>query len=223
MKKGLVGALFLLLIFCVAGCSSASETTPTAASAPTASAETQETKEARRISQEMIKLESEGLGFGTGTFERGAIPAGEYVFLVLSEDNGYYEEDDASGSILANQNFDSFGYVTVNGAGNVKIRGALISANTMSRLGVSGAKELYEKLHYASVGSGYNQSGIYKVGADISEGTHTIKSLGGSGYYAVLSGPVGKNEIIINDNLSGSATVELMEGQYLELRRTEYK
>lgn len=210
-KKPLLVALIALICgILLAGCgSSSSSTTPTATPAATPMSE------AAKIATEMIQLQSEGLAFGDGSYAKDKIPAGDYVFICLL-DTGYFEEDDMSGSILDNQNFDSFGYVTVKGAGNVKIRGSMVSVSALNRLGASGAKDLYEKLHETGT---YNQAGMYKVGVDIPEGVHTVTSMSGQAYYEVMSGPVGNSEIVSNDNFTGSASVDLAAGQYIDIHR----
>lgn len=217
MKKGLVGALFLLLIFCVAGCSSASETTPTAI--PTVSPTPTAVTESAKMIDAIVSLQDEGLSFDSGNYSKGQIPPGEYIFISLGESGRYYSEQDMSGSIIDNQNFASFGYVTVQGVGNVMSTGCLVSVNALGKLGASGAKDIYEKMYGMK---NYNQSGYYKVGVDIPEGVHTLNSLGGKGYYALLSGPVGNKEIISNENFNGAIDVEMTAGQYLELNRASF-
>lgn len=217
MNRKTLLIIALISLICgvlLAGCgSSASKSTPTPS--PSATPATSAVSESQKIADKMIELKYAGFSFGTGTYAKGAIPAGEYAFVAL-EDTGYYEEDDMSGSILDNQNFDSFGYVTVQGAGNVKVRGALVAVSALNRIGVSGAKDIYEKLYGVS---GYNQAGMYKVGVDIPEGVHTVTSMSGQAYYEVMSGPVGNSEIVSNDNFTGSASVDLAAGQYIDIHR----
>ncbi len=62
---------------------------------------------------------------------------------------------------------------------------------------------------------------MYKVGIDIEAGRYILESLG-SGYYAVLTGPVGNNDIVDNDNFNGKATVTIKNGQYLQLSRAKF-
>ncbi len=119
-----------------------------------------------------------------------------------------YCEKDASETIIDNENFDSFGYVKVHSAGNLTTSGALISISAFDKLGVSGAKEIYEKLNGQV---DYNQSGYYKVDVDIPFGKYVVESIN-QGYYAIMSGPVGKSNIVNNDNFSGKATINLKNG-----------
>ena len=224
----LLFSVVLISLICgilLAGCgSSASKSTPTPSPSATASPipsnlewKTPEPTGSAKIVKDIVALEKESLAFDAGTYAQGKIPPGEYAFLSLGDTGHYYSEEDLSGAIIDNQNFTSFGYVTVQGVGNVTTRGCLVAVNALDRLGVTGAKDLYEKFN--DMPGGYNQSGFYKIGVDIPEGTHTVTSMGQRGYYAVLSGPVGNRQIIQNDNFDGSAAVEMTAGQYLELNR----
>lgn len=51
---------------------------------------------------------------------------------------------------MDNENFDSFGYVYVRGAGNIQTRGVLIRVDAFEKLGVKSAKEIYEQLNDAT-------------------------------------------------------------------------
>ena len=176
-----------------------------------------ELTESEKMIAELYKLLDEKLVFDTGNYIEGEIPEGEYAFVKMSEGSGYYEEDDASGEIIDNENFSSFGYVKVHGVGNLETRGVLINVSAFERLGVSGAKEIYEKLNNKS---DWNQSGYYKVGFDIEPGKYILESIG-NGYWSILTGPVSSNDIVSNDNFNGKATVNLKNGQYLELNRAK--
>lgn len=85
----------------------------------------------------------------------------------------------------------------------------------LDQLDVTGAKELYEVLNGVE---DYSDSGWYKVGADIEPGKYVLESYG-SGYVAVMSGPVGNSDILTNDNFDGRYSVHLQEGQYLTISR----
>jgi len=213
-------AILTFLMSLITGCDSKTSTAePTATASPTPSNlewKSPEPTGAVKLAQDIVALEKESLSFEAGNYEKGKIPPGEYIFISLGKSAQYYSEEDLGGSIIDNHNFPTFGYVSVLGAGNVTNRGCLISVNALERLGVSGAKQIYEMINNVS---GYNQSGMYKVGVDIPEGTHTITSLGNDGYYAILSGPVGNNEIADNKIFNGSVTLDLTAGQYLELNR----
>lgn len=163
----------------------------------------------------IIDLIDEGLAFDTGDYVKGDIPKGEYVFVKFEGSGSYYSEVDGAGNIVDNENFDSFGYVQVHESGDIETGGVLIDIESIDRLGVSGARELFEVLNDVEE---YDESGYYKVGFDIDPGEYSIESYG-SGYIGVMSGPVGNSEIIENDNFSGSYTVTIKDGQYLTLSK----
>lgn len=164
---------------------------------------------------DVVELIDQGLAFDTGSYIKGDIPEGEYAFITFEGSGEYYSEEDASGNIIDNENFSSFGYVQVHEAGNVETRGVLVKVEALEELGVSGAKELYEIMNGIE---NYSDSGWYKVGVDIEPGEHIIESYG-SGYVAIVSGPVGNYDIIKNDNFDGQYSVNLQEGQFLNISR----
>ena len=163
---------------------------------------------------ELVKMIDEGLVYDSGSYVKGEVKAGEYAFVKFGGAGSYYEELDLAGNIIENENFDSFGYVKVLQTGDLTTRGVLINVSAFKRLGVSGAKEIWEILNDVK---DYNQSGYYKVGYDINPGKYIVETLGGDGYYAVMSGPVGKSKIIRNDFYSGKKTVSISKGQYITL------
>ena len=160
----------------------------------------------------------EKLAFDTGNYIKGDIPAGEYAFVKFSGSGAYYSEEDSAGNIIDNENFDSFGYVKVHAAGNLTTRGVLISINAFEKLEVSGAKQIYEILNNQT---DYHDGGYYKVGVDIPAGQYVLESYG-SGYWAVMTGPVGSSDIVDNDNFNGRASVNVRDGQYLTISRSSY-
>lgn len=179
-------------------------------------------KKALTESEKMIvkisSLVDEGLAFDSGDYIKGDIPAGEYAFIKFSGSGEYYSEEDSAGNIIDNENFDSFGYVKVHAAGNLTTRGVLVSINAFERLEVTGAKQLYEILNNQT---DYNEGGYYKVGIDIPAGQYILESYG-SGYWAVMTGPVGASDIVDNDNFNGRVSVNIKNGQYLTISRATY-
>ena len=153
--------------------------------------------------------------FDTGSYVKGDIPTGEYAFVPFDGSGQYYSEEDTAGNIIDNENFDSFGYVHVQGAGNIKTDGVLIKTEAFEKLDAKSAKEIYEKLNNVS---DYKESAIYKVGTDIAPGAYTIESYG-EAYVEVMSGPVGDSDIIDNENFKGKYSVTVSEGQYLKVSR----
>ncbi len=165
--------------------------------------------------EDITDLFADDLAFDTGSYIKGDIPKGEYAFVTFDVSGEYYSEEDAGGNIIDNENFDSFGYVEVHEAGNIDNNGVLVKVDALDELEVSGAKELYEILNDTE---DYMDSGWYKVGVDIDPGEYVIESFG-DGYVAVVSGPVGNNEIINNENFNGRYSVNVQEGQYLVISR----
>ena len=165
----------------------------------------------------IVKLIDEGLVYDIGNYIKGDITPGDYAFIKFCGSGSYYCEKDAANNIVDNENFDSFGYVKVHGVGNLVTRSALVNVSAFEKLGVTGAKQIYEILNNQK---DYNQGGYYKVGADIEPGNYVIESIGRSGYYAILSGPVSNSKIIDNDNFSGRVAVNLTNGQYIKITRS---
>lgn len=174
-----------------------------------------ELTESEKISLKILDLFEQKLAFDSGDYIKGDIPAGEYAFVKFSESGSYYCEKDAAGNIIDNENFDSFGYVKVHAIGNLTNYGILINTSAFEQLGVTGAKQIYELLNNQT---NYNQAGYYKVGVDIEPGQYVIESFG-SGYWAIMTGPVSASDIVDNDNFNGKASVTLRNGQYITISR----
>ncbi|NML30048.1 hypothetical protein [Paraburkholderia antibiotica] len=155
-------------------------------------------------------LLTSGSTFKPGSYAKGIIPKGEYIFV--SKDGGYFSEE-LNGQIIDNENFPSFGYVYVHGIGDIKNDGYLISPSAVQKIGYVGALDVYQAMNRQT---GYNFSGTYKVGVDIPAGRYTLESAGDA-YIAVVTGPLGKGEIVWNDNFNGSRTANLSIGQYLQV------
>lgn len=164
---------------------------------------------------EIVSLMDEKLAFDVGNYIAGDIPKGEYAFVKFENSGSYYSEKDIAGNIIDNENFDSFGYVKVHAIGNLETQGILINVNALNKLNVSGAKELYEILNDKT---DYNQGGMYKIGVDIPAGNYILESIG-SGYVAVLSGPISDYEIIDNENFNGKYSISVKNGQFLQINR----
>ncbi|MCI9084185.1 MAG: hypothetical protein HFH46_01040 [Bacilli bacterium] len=177
--------------------------------------EKKELSESQKMIVKITDLMEEKLVFDTGDYVKGEIPSGEYAFIKFDGSGSYYSEEDAGGNIIDNENFDSFGYVKVHGAGNLTTRGVLININAFEKLGVESAKQIYETINEQE---NYNQAGYYKIGVDIPAGKYTVESLG-SGYYAIMTGPVGDSDIVNNDNFNGKKEFIVNNGQYLNLSR----
>lgn len=153
--------------------------------------------------------------FDTGNYVKGDIPAGDYAFVSFQGSGKYYSENDTANNIIDNENFDSFGYVSVHGSGNLETQGLLVNTAAFPQLGVTGAKQIYEILNDVQ---NYAGAGFYKVGADLPAGKYTVQSQG-EGYVAALSGPVGNREIIDNQNFNGRYSESVTNGQFLSISR----
>ena len=222
MKKILPMGLILLILFTITGCGLSDyndyyneDNSNYYDSSTDDKKETKELTESEKMIVKIMALTDEKLAFDTGEYIQGDIPAGEYAFIKFSGSGSYYSEEDAAGNIVDNENFASFGYVKVHSVGNIKTRGVLISTSAFERLGVKSAKEIYEILNNQN---NWNQSGYYKVGVDIDPGRYVVESIG-RGYWAIMTGPVGSSDIVSNDNFNGKSSINLLNGQYLELNR----
>ncbi len=182
--------------------------------APPTITQKKELTEREKMILKVSELFDKDLAFDVGSYVMGDIPKGEYAFIGINSSK-YYCEEDAAGNIIDNENFQSFGYVYVHGLGNIETRGVLVSVSAFADLGVNGAKQLYEIINEQP---NYTQSGMYKIGVDIPAGIYTVESTG-KGYFALLTGPVGNNDIIDNDNFTGRKQISASSGQYLELNR----
>lgn len=230
MKKKIISVvLILLIIFTITGCdssnssnenytknnSSSNSNSSSSNSSSTNKQENKELTEAEKMTIKIVALFDEKLAFDTGSYIQGDIPAGEYAFIKFDGSGSYYCEKDGSGNIVDNENFDSFGYVKVHSVGNLETKGILINVKAFEKLSVKSAKEIYEILNNQN---NWNQSGYYKVGIDINPGRYIVESIG-SGYWAIMSGPVSSSDIVDNDNFNGKAAINLSNGQYLKLSR----
>lgn len=209
----------IIILFIIIGISSSSTQSNNEVSESTKT--TQETKKEEpkaKTDKEIMTEDIAGLidakeAFDIGSYVKGDIPVGEYAYVPLDSNGKYYSEEDSAGNIIDNENFDSFGYVYVQGAGNLQTQGVLIKSSAFKKLGVSGAKEIYEKLNNIP---DYKESAMYKVGVDVSPGTYTLKSYG-EGYVEVMSGPVGNSDIVDNEIFNGKYSVTVSVGQYLKV------
>ncbi len=193
--------------------SQASETSQTAQETKN---EEPEPKTAKEIMfDKVLGLMDSKEAFDTGSYVKGDIPKGEYAFVPFDGSGKYYSEEDSAGNIIDNENFDSFGYVYVQGAGNIQTQGVLIKVGAFKELGVKSAKEIYEKLNDVK---DYKDSAMYKVGTDIAPGTYTIESYG-EAYVEVMSGPVGNSDIVDNEIFNGKHSVSVSAGQYLKVSK----
>lgn len=217
--------IFITLALLLAGCGAdsfqpsepaeASKEAEVAADSETAAAEeVVEETPVQKTLNELVTLVESGKAFDVGSYIPGDIPEGEYAFIPLTADGGYFAEKEMSGDILDNENFDSFGYVYVAGVGNVQTDGVLIKEEDVTALGFANAKELFELLTSTDLQMG---SAYYKVGKDIPAGTYVATAEAGDGYVAIMSGPIGKSDIVDNEIFTGRFQFTVQDGQYLKL------
>lgn len=224
IKKIVLVAIFVIIIIfaiCILASRSSKETLSKHendnTSIVTTTTKPKELSESDKMLLKIVGLMDDKLTFDTGNYIKGDIPSGEYAFVKFSGSGSYYSEEDAAGNIIDNENFDSFGYVKVHGIGAITTRGVLINVSAIEQLGVTSAKEIYQILNNQE---NYNQGGYYKIGVDIPAGKYILESIG-SGYYAIMSGPVGNSDIVDNDNFNGRAEINVREGQYLKISRAQ--
>lgn len=155
-------------------------------------------------------------GIKSGMYKVGQdIPAGEYKLYSTEKSItglSYFEiAKDSSNtfeSIIANDNFYSFTYVTVKDGQYFKFTDA-------RAVPVKDAKP-YEPEN------GRYSNGMYKVGFDIPAGEYQVfpeeNSSLGYGYYEITSGSNHTlDDIVANDNFEDPRYITLKEGQYLKL------
>ncbi|MCG4586923.1 hypothetical protein L0P56_15650, partial [Anaerosalibacter bizertensis] len=114
---------------------------------------------------------------------------------------------DSSGSlesIVCNDNFKNFTYITVNDGQYLELKGCY-------------AIPVDEAPKYEAKDGKYEE-GTYKVGVDIPAGEYKVVSNGGNSYVEVSKDSLGTFEsIITNDNFSNDKYITVSDGQYLKI------
>lgn len=142
-----------------------------------------------------------------GMYKVGAdLPAGEY--LMYASGSAYFEvASDSKGtldSIVANDNFTSTRYITVENDQYLEIKNAKML--------------LSSKAEPQKPTNGEYKNGMYKVGTDIQPGEYKVAAVSGSGYFEVDSDSYESlDSIVSNDNFQGEKYVTISSGQYLKL------
>ena len=136
--------MLILIISVCAGCSKNDNSSDN--SSQTAIAENNAKQNEQKQFIEKIKdLIRNGQAYDAGEYKMFEIEDGQYAFINFNG-NGYCKinfSDDVRGW----ENFVSFGYVQILKGDSVKTKGILINCESLEELGVSGAKEIYEKMH----------------------------------------------------------------------------
>lgn len=152
------------------------------------------------------------------------IEAGEYILVgnstykigdVSDKNFGYYaicnkkECNVENGDVEISNKFIDKAYVIVKDGQFLKVKHAKLY----------NAKEYKSTVENSiSYSSNYSFSTYYKIGYDLSAGTYTLD--GDDFYYSICTKPsckisIDENEIIDNNNVKGSSTITVKDGQYL--------
>lgn len=144
--------------------------------------------------------------YSEGQYKIGTdMPSGEYI-LFSTSGNGYFSvTTDANGDdIVFNDNFDVNSIVTVHDGEFLKL----------SRAFAVSTVDFYSEYTIVTDSPGV----MLKVGKDLYAGEYKIKATSDSGYYCIYADSR-HNDIVSNDNFSGSRYIEVADGQYLVLSR----
>ncbi len=154
----------------------------------------------------------EGAAFAPGYYEGRMIKPGEYVFASQEEGLHYFGEQLVTGESFASEIFNTFGYVNIQGLGNVETGGYLINTAAFNETKWQGARDFYAALTNRT---GYSGSGMYKVGVDIAPGNHVLLSTKEGAYVEVRTGPIGNGHIEQAGFFTGSFPLKLENGKYI--------
>lgn len=208
LKRWWFWLIIVVIAFAVIG-GSGDKDTDVDQPANTAQTET----ETNQSPTEATKEEDKVKGFKPGTYKVGTdMPAGEYK-LFAQYDLAYFElTKDSSGSfdsILANDNFPNYSYLTVEDGQYIKIQHAIA-------VPIDNAPKSEPQ-------DGVLPSGTYKVGFDIDPGEYKVTA-DGLGYIQVdMNSKHTFEGIITNDNFEGDKYITVKEGQYLKLQNAFIK
>ena len=163
-------------------------------------------------SNDISKVDLPNDHYGEGMYKVGKdIPAGEYWIIATEKDySGYFcvSSDSSGDSIIFNENFDTWVYVTVKNGEYIEITRAEMCPS-----------EKAPDMHFNSSAV---LEGIYKIGKDLPAGEYKLVAaeVGNDGYYAVLSSSYNYSDnIVANDNFSNNAYITVQDGQYLQISR----
>lgn len=150
--------------------------------------------------------------YSDGMYKVGKdIPAGEYWLMAYEDDySGYYcvSSDSSGDSIIDNDSFDTWTYVTVKDGEYLE----LARANAC----------LVEDAPDPVFKSELVVEGTYKIGRDLPAGEYklTATDLQYDAYYAVLDSSYNASDsIVANDSFKNTAYITVKDGQYLQIVR----
>lgn len=216
MKKILLIALAMTTIFTFTACgSTSSPKTDTESTTVQIIEETSEEVTEQPTTEEPTTeepTEPEADYYAEGQYKVGTdIEPGQYILYSTGSIKAYYEiTSDANGdNIIANNNFTNQNYITVNDGEYLTLkRCKAYSINNKVTVDTS---------------SGTLGEGQYLVGEDLPAGEYTLNSTKSIKAYYEITSDANGNDIISNDNFSGSRYITVSDGQYLELNRCELK
>ena len=151
--------------------------------------------------------------YAAGMYKVGTdIPAGLYVLTAETLFSAYFEvSSDSSGSfdsLLYNENFNGRCYLELKA-------GQYVELDRCTAIAFDDAEPL-------TPSDGTISGDWLKVGFDIAPGEYKITAVSGTGYCAVYSSAVlDFDNLVTNDNFSGSKYITVKAGQYLQLSRCE--
>lgn len=198
-------SMLTLIISVCAGCSKNDNSSDN--SSQTAIAENNAKQNEQKQFIEKIKdLIRNGQAYDAGEYEMLEIESGQYAFINFNG-NGYCKIN-LSDETIGWENFDSFGYVEILKGYSVKTYGILVNCESFEELGVSGAKEIYEKMHGIE---NYDGPGMYWIDHDIPSGAYRIESKSG-GSYSLCNCAVGSMVSAFEGEYQDSCTVDCSSG-----------
>ena len=214
--KGHIVLYFLMIVMLFTGCGGANtQQQPDTLSTPQDNADTTSPNRNTVIGTPEPSPTIEQAGFTSGMYKIGQdMPAGEYKLFATDGLAGvsYFEiakdSSNSLDSIIANDNFFSFSYVTVSEGQYFKFTDArAVPADQAERSGPVDGRYI---------------SGMYKVGVDIPAGEYKVlpeeDSTLGFGYVEVTkTSKHTLDDIIFNDNFEDPRYITLENGQYLKL------
>lgn len=146
--------------------------------------------------------------YSDGQYKIGTdMPAGEYMLIQNSSISAYFAyTSDANGTeIIKNDNFDGNSIIEV-------YDGEYLTLSRCYAVPIEDAPDI------TSV-DGYLDDGFYKVGEHIPAGEYKVEATGNIMAYICVYSDIRRTDIVTNDNFDGSRYIDLIDGQYIEIKR----
>lgn len=164
------------------------------------------------------QLLDSNLTFHKGTYPKGVVPKGTYAVVNVVYDSPIYVK---LGKDIEH-NFESFGYVSIDGETKVDTNSYLINVEAFDKLGVSGVRDIFNIITGTTVNfKDYNSDGMYAVGYDLDEGSYVVSTLifDTSPRVYVYSDVDRKNIVQSIENLEESKiTIDVKKGQFVDVK-----